>query len=102
MPGWGWGAKTIRLEADAEAEADTAAVKFNRFEDAFFALQWLLARRASTLGLAKIGAENGERVYVQAGDEIADTPDIWVLFSDQPNEVVIWDLKVVKAEPISD
>lgn len=98
----GWGAKTIRLEKEAEQVADKAAAQFNRFDDAFFALQWLLARRASTLGLAKIGAENAERVYVMAGDEAAETPDIWVLFSDLPNEVVIWDLQVVEAEPIPD
>lgn len=97
-----WGAKTVRLEHGAQASADKAVSEFNRFEDAFFALQWLLARKASTLGLARIGADNGERVYVQAGDEIADTPDIWVLFSDTPDQVVIWDLHVVKTEPLAD
>lgn len=98
----GWGAKTVRVEHDAQAVADKAVSQFHRFEDAFFALQWLLARKASTLGLARIGAANGERLYVQAGDEIAETPDIWVLFSDTPDQVIVWDLHVVKTEPDAD
>lgn len=98
----GWGAKTVRLEKVAEGIADRATEEFPRFEDAFFALQWLLARRAGTLGIARHDSEENERVYVQAGDEVAGTPDIWVLFSDRPNDVIIWDLQIVRSEEITD
>tara|TARA_R110000824_G_scaffold999_13_gene5631 strand:+ start:2414 stop:2707 length:294 start_codon:yes stop_codon:yes gene_type:complete len=89
-----WGAKTIVLEHEAAAKADEACKEHHRFEEAFDGLQWLLAR-TQDVGLSRVGSPNDERVYVQAGNPIAKTPSIWVLFSDGDDEVRIWDINVV-------
>lgn len=93
----GWGARTVILNNGVEEKVDAATQKFNRFDEAFHALEWLLARKEK-LGTAKIGAPNDERVYVQAGDEIARTPEIWVVFSESDDEVTIWDINVKENE----
>ena len=92
-----WGAKTVRLEHQAQINADAAAVADQWFEDSFFALQWLLARNPE-LGVERHDGDNGFRVYVQDSDRTAGSPTIWVLYSETENEIVFWDINVVKAE----
>jgi len=92
-----WGAKTIVLENDVADKADKAESEHHRFDEAFMALQWLLAR-SQNVGLPRIGSPNDERVFVQESDRIAKTPSIWILFSDGSDEVHIWDINVVAYE----
>lgn len=92
-----WGAKTVVLEHGVAAKADAAKVEFRRFEEAFDALQWLLARKQD-IGLSRVGSPNDERVHVQESDPVAETPKIWVLFSDGNDEVRIWDINVIAYE----
>ena len=97
----GWGAKTIVLEHRAQEKADAARGADPWFEDAFFALQWLLARSPG-LGIDRHDGDNGYRVYRQESDPIAATPEIWVLYSETENEVIFWDINVVEAPEDSD
>lgn len=72
--------KTIVESAAVSTEVDAARTKFARFDDAWDALQWLLARRSATLGVAPSVGQDGFRLYVQEGDAEASAPAIWILF----------------------
>ncbi|GGY95619.1 hypothetical protein [Novosphingobium colocasiae] len=82
--------KTIIESEETATAADEARDKFPRFEDAWQAFHWLLARRAGTLGLAPSVGHDGLRLYVQEGDHLAGTPSIWSLFKigDEVVEIV--------------
>jgi len=89
----GWHAKTVILTQSVQEKADTAAKKFDRFQEAFDALQWLLARNTD-IGFSK-SQDNAEwHIYVQAGDPLAQTPEIWVLFIVSDNEVTLLKINV--------
>jgi len=90
-----WGAKTIVLEHKAQTKADSVCESNPWFEDAFFALQWLLARTPD-LGVDRHDGDNGYKVYRQESDPIARTPEIWVLYSETENEVIFWDINIVE------
>lgn len=90
-----WGARTIVLEARAQLTADAAAENHHRFQDAFDGLQWLLARTPDIGSVAEIDGIDWW-VYVQSSDEIAKTPEIWVLYKITKNEVIIEHIKVTE------
>ena len=84
-----WGALTIVLQPEAQKTVDSAASKFGRFDDAYSALEWLLARKPD-IGY-KREDDNGAEwyVHVQAGDPVAAIPEIWVLYQRESHQVVI-------------
>jgi hypothetical protein len=84
--------RTVVLESAAQEAADLYAGQFTRFQEAFDALQWLLARKDG-LGFKQ---ERGTRtfwVYVQAGDDLANSPDIWAVYETDDKEVVIHEIR---------
>ena len=62
-----------------EAAVDAARDKFPRFDDAWNGLNWLLARRPESMGVAP-SVGNGLRLYVQDGDRLAGAPQVWIMF----------------------
>jgi hypothetical protein len=91
--------RTIVLEPAAQEAADSFCEEFPRFEEAWDALQWLLARHPRQVGSRK--AVNGREYWacVRAPDEIAGTPQIAVVYSFDNDEVVIYDVKATQIQP---
>lgn len=70
---------------------DEFSASIPRFDEAMEALKWLLARNPQPDG--SLRREVGDvwwTAYVQAGDALAKTPDIWVTYTFDANEVVIF------------
>lgn len=89
--------RTVVLESAASEAADLYKDKYARFSEAFDALQWLLARR-DDLGFSQERSGRTFWIYVQAGDDLARSPDIWVVYEANDREVVI---HAIDARPIS-
>ena len=86
--------RTIIQEDAAQRAADLFEEQFPRFDEAWHGLTWLLARNPDR-GLSRTIEGREYRLYVQAGDDLAGTPELWVLFSYDENEVVIYGLNAV-------
>ncbi|MCB2066371.1 MAG: hypothetical protein KDE15_06995 [Erythrobacter sp.] len=84
-------------EPSVEAAVDAARDQYQRFDDAWEGLKWLLSRRAEQLGEPPRGGSPNFRLYVQAGDPIADAPEIWVLFCIEGEDITIHGIKFTKA-----
>lgn len=91
-------ARTIVLEEAAREAADTAAAQHQRFEEAFDGLQWLLARDPNQ-GLRGRIDDVDVNIYVQDSDPTANTPEIWVVFSHDPDKVTIYAIQVSSPDP---
>ncbi len=74
---WG-GIKTVVLDDAVSSIVGAQCQVYPRFQEAWDALEWLLARSASNIGRASNGGEL--RLYVQADDPIANVPAIWVIY----------------------
>lgn len=83
----------VRYEGVSNA-CDEYEKTVHRFEEAYRALEWLLARNPFR-GM-KIGRSDWY-VYVQDGDRAARTPAIWVLYTFTDNEVFIHALRCADA-----
>jgi hypothetical protein len=80
------------------SSADEARDLFPRFDDAWSAFHWLLARKAATLGLAPSSGDDNLRLYVQEGDALAGAPTVWAVFRVDADQVEIIDARFVKAD----
>jgi len=80
--------RTIKEENIVETRVNSAKTKYSRFEDAFDALKWILARKP----------ENGIKIdnkflYKQNGQIDSSVPEITVLYTYNENEVNILEIK---------
>jgi hypothetical protein len=82
-------AREIVEERDVSAAVDIYRVRFPRFEDAYAALQWRLARRGDIMGFHARGGKGGYRLYRQGGDPVAQTPSLIVVYTVSPDQIVI-------------
>lgn len=95
--------RTIVEESAAQEAADSFVEQFSRFDEAWEGLKWLLARNPD-IGIKQTDANNqptGYRLYAQAHDELAGTPEIWVVYSVSDNEVIIYEINA-QAPPEED
>lgn len=76
---------------------DLAEAEFDRFEDGWEALKWLLARKADTLGASPTTGATGIRLYVQDGDYFAKVPTIWLVYQISGDQVEISAVKFIEA-----
>jgi hypothetical protein len=92
------------VEGQAVGKAvDGFAKKFKRFDEAFDALKWLLARKCATLEyISKKVGSTTYCLYRQASDQYAATPSITVVYTYDENEVVLIDLTAEVATSESD
>ena len=98
MSNW-FHARTIVEEPAAERAAARFVKKFTRFDDAFEALKWLLARECETLsGPSRTVGDVEYHLYRQAADHLAGTPEITVLFTYDDNEITIIGINAEEAE----
>jgi hypothetical protein len=93
MPIW-FRARTIVEEQSISTDIKTFRQRFARFDDAYDALKWTLARRADQLGLRSSWKGIEYRLYRQDGDPIAGTPSLTVVYCYDNNEVTIIALRV--------
>lgn len=85
--------RTVVEETDVSPLIDHFTRQFPRFDEAWVGLQWLLARNPRPQGCAAREVDGVYySVYVAAGDEVAGTPDIWILYTFDNAEVVIVDV----------
>jgi len=90
-----WGVhRTVILEDVAEEALDILCQKFEKFDVAYEALEWLLSRNPR-LGKKKEIDEERWFLYVQGADILANTPEIWVIYQYDDNEVTIYNLHAV-------
>lgn len=72
----------------AEEAVNSFCDQFDRFEEAWEGLKWLLARNPD-VGLHRVVDGDTYRLYVARGDAMAGTPEIWVLFEATAEQVII-------------
>lgn len=89
-----WGIRTIVQEHSVSSSVDEHAEEHPRFMEAFDGLQWLLARTPDVGSVAEIDGVEWW-VYVQASDQIAKTPEIWVLYQVDEQQVIIEQINVI-------
>ena len=92
-----WGAWTIVTQGKVDQQYDDALLKYERFNEAYDALIWLLARKP-TIGLCNEYDGVEYWIHVQDGDSIARTPAIWVLYRLNHQEVILENINVVPYE----
>lgn len=90
--------RTIVLQPSASKACDSFNKEFDRFEEAFDGLQWLLTRNPDK-GRRRSTGDIQWHVYVQAPDILAKTPEIWVLYRYDEDEVVIEALNAKAFDP---
>lgn len=97
--------RTIVEETAASQAADSFSDKFTRFDEAWEGLKWLLSRNPE-IGYRQTTSKNGHstgfRLHIQASDEFAKTPEIWVVYTFDDNEVTIYEINAVIRPPESD
>ncbi|MFN3521005.1 MAG: hypothetical protein ACK4YQ_02060 [Phenylobacterium sp.] len=90
--------RTVIHELDVSVLVDALTERHPRFAEVWEGIEWLLARTPDLKGSARReGAEN-IRIHPFAGDELAGTPDVWVVYKFDDNEVVI--LGVTVPDPV--
>ncbi len=98
MPKW-FSGRTIVEEKIVEKKVDRFSRRFGRFEEAFEALKWLLARKCDDIGsLSRVVGDVDYSIHRQAGSAVTNTPDITVLFTYDDDEVIIIDVRAEKPE----
>jgi len=82
--------RTIILADGVDATIDEYTESFEKFDESWLALEWLLARNPSPKGrLGKSVDDTLYFLYVQASDPAARNPEISVVYSHSDDEVTI-------------
>lgn len=84
-------ARTVIEQEDVQAAKDDAVKKFDRFEEMWDGLVWLLARRGGDLDGVFHKIENGKKYYLYKAESVAkDLPDIIIIYTATEEEVTIY------------
>ena len=96
-------ARAIVEEDNVAREADRLRREYERFDEQYEAIKWLLARSCHELEVLAREV-NGVlyRLYRIGGDEVAGTSDVTVLFTYDDNEVHLLGLKAEEIESSED
>lgn len=82
-------AREIVEERDVSLAIDGYRQRFSRFDEAYAGLQWRLARRGDQMGLHRRVGNTEYRLYRQDGDPVAQTPALIVVYTVDPDQVVL-------------
>jgi hypothetical protein len=82
-------ARTVIEEPSITSQIQTLSQQFSRFDDAYEALKWNLARRADRLGLHSVVGGVEYRLYRQERDPIAHTLALIVVYTYTIDDVTI-------------
>ena len=91
--------RTVVHELDVSALVDVLTERHDRFVEVWQGIEWILARTPDLKGSARREGVENVRIYVFAGDELAGTPDVWVVYKFDDNEVIILGVTVPDGEP---
>lgn len=95
--------RAIVEELDVAEYVDMFSEKFPRFSEAWEGLKWVLARTPALQGTARTVVNGREyRAYVLAGDLLANTPEIWVVFTFNDDSVTIVAVNAVERKVEAD
>lgn len=93
-------ARQIVEEHSVEERVNELCDEFSRFEAAYDALKWLLARKCNTLESLRRTVDGVQyNLYRQASDPVADTPEILVLYTHDDDQVNIIGIDGTEAAP---
>lgn len=85
--------REVVLDGNTADVVDEATSEHARFDEAWRGLEWLLARTPDVGSKATINDVEWW-LYVEQSDPIAKTPEIWVLYTADENQVRIKGLRV--------
>lgn len=93
--------RSIVLEDDAAVEIDAANEDFARFAEAWEGICWLLARDPEPKESFKTAYSGSVyTLYGVKGDKTAGTPDMWLVYQYDDDEVVIHGVNAIEpADP---
>ncbi len=92
-------ARTVVKENDVSAECDRLERTYVRFDDLLAAIEWLLARRCDEIESLKRTVHGFEyRLYRFAGDTVAGTPEVVVLYTYDDDEVNLIGIRAEEAD----
>lgn len=95
--------RTIVEEPAVSKEIDKLCKKYARFEDLYEAIKWLLARRCNKVDRLTKEIKGVEYcLYRVAGDVVARTPDVVLLYIYDDDQVNILGIKAEEAEESDD
>lgn len=91
--------RMIVEEHDVSNVADKFRKEYQRFDKAYEALSWILARHGNRVAsLTRTAGGVDYHLYRQAGDPLAGTPDIIVLFTCDDDKVVLVAMNVEETQ----
>lgn len=94
-----WRARTISEPVEVQQAVDAARMEYDRFEEAWDALTWLLARKGHEIGAHRVHDGIEYRLHKQAGvTGINMVPAITCLYTVTVNEVEIIAIRVSEPE----
>ncbi len=93
--------RSIVEENSVRQDAERFKAQFQRFDEAWDALKWLLSREPDQKNAARHSGGQAS-VYVQAADGLAKTPEIWVVYRYDDNEVVLLGVNAVEGSSKDD
>jgi hypothetical protein len=87
--------RTITYDPLAQAVLDKFTDPHDRFHDQLMGIEWLLARTPNVGVSAQKDKPNENVLFVSKGDELANTKDVWILYSYDLESVTVHGFKVV-------
>jgi len=81
----------------AKAEIEVARKKYSRFDDGLNGLIWLLSRNAEPVGSFPTSPARDEFMYGFDGDFSAEIPEMWVVYSYDDNDLIVYAINAMDA-----
>lgn len=88
--------RTIICENDAVAEIEPARARFRRFDEAWDGALWLLARNPRPQGSFATTYGGKEFILWGALSGGIDLPNLWLVYTFDENEVVIYGINAIE------
>ena len=90
--------RSVVLQPTAQTAIDDYTKNLHRFDEAYVGLEWLIVRTPERGAYQEVHGRQF-RVYVQSGDELAETPDIWIVYEVTETEIIVHDIKAKEHTP---
>jgi hypothetical protein len=90
--------RDVVLDGETASVVDQATLEHHRFDEAWRGLEWLLARTPEVGSKATIN-DVSWWLYVEQSDVVAGTPEIWVVYTADDNQVRIKGMRVTAYVP---
>ena len=95
--------RSVAEEMDVTTSVDLHCETYPRFADFWEGIKWLLSRTPDLeYAFRRSDSKAGFRLYVFAGDVVADTPNVAVTYHFTDDEVTILGVMVAPRAPATD